>query len=214
MNEAEEYIDVLDENGRSTGERELRSQAHRGGSWHRVFHLWVAREDGTVLLQRRARLKEVAPGKVDVTVGGHLLAGETVFDAVREVEEEIGLEVARERMRHLGTWRTELRQGELIDREHQEVFALINDWPLEQYSLDCSEVEVLYELPLARALDLYRSGVPVPAPGFDCQQRVNNALLIDDDLIEPARLTTLAQLEALAGWLGQADQTPRPASPL
>jgi hypothetical protein len=40
----------------------------------------------------------------------------------------------------------------------------------------------------------------VAAAGWDCQQRVNDALLIADDLIAPARAGTLAALERVAAW--------------
>jgi isopentenyldiphosphate isomerase len=202
----DELLDVLDETGAPVGKTRPRSEVHEGGDWHRVFHLWIVREDGALILQRRSRLKTLEPNKVDVTVGGHLRAGESVFDAVREVEEEIGLEVAPERMAFLGTWRSERRYDQGIDRELQEVFALVNDWPLERYSLDCREVYLLYEIPLKRAIGLYRDGLPVPVAGYDCQLRKNDALLIETDLIEQARATVVEQLEELSDWL--AGQVP------
>lgn len=197
----DELLDVLDESGKATGVRKPRSEVHAAGDWHRVFHLWIVRENGKVLLQKRSRHKDLEPEKVDVTVGGHLSAGESVFDAVREVEEEIGLEVQPEQLSHLGGWRSERNYPNAVDREVQEVFALVNDWPLEEYALDCREVYLLYEVPISRLLDLYRNGTALPAAGYDCQQRVNDALLIEDDLIAQARVTVSEQLEALASWL-------------
>ena len=184
--------------------RKPREAVHRDGEWHRVFHLWVVRSDGRVLLQRRSRFKAVAPGKVDVTVGGHLRAGETAFDAVREVEEEIGLRVEPVRLALLGNWRTELVAEGLVDREHAEVFALVDDGPLEEFRLDCQEVYLLYEAPLEGLIALYRDGRPLPVPGFDCQRRRNDALLIGDDLIGGAREVTVQQLEALRAWMEES----------
>ena len=201
MSDGEELVDVLDETGEKTGAVKPRSEVHRDGDWHRVFHLWVVREDGTLILQRRSRHKDLEPNKVDVTVGGHLEAGESTLDASREAEEELGLEVAPERLAFLGTWQTERRYETAVDREFQEVFAVVNDWTLEEYSLNCGEVYLLYELPLRRALELYREGTPVPAAGYDCQRRKNDALLIPDDLIHQARQPVVEQLEALSTWL-------------
>jgi 8-oxo-dGTP pyrophosphatase MutT (NUDIX family) len=197
----DELLDVLDESGAATGETKARAAVHGDGDWHRVLHVWVAREDGTLILQRRSRHKDLEPNKADVTVGGHLRAGESVFDAAREVEEEIGLEIRPERLAHLGTWRSERRYPDAHDREFHEVFALICDWPLERYSLDCREVYLLYEVPLERAIELYRNGTPVPVSGYDCQFRKNDALLIAEDLIDQARTDVAEQLEALAAWL-------------
>ena len=47
-----------------------------------------------VWLQRRSDGKDLAPGKVDVAVGGHLAAGETWVDALREADEELVLPLA------------------------------------------------------------------------------------------------------------------------
>lgn len=201
MHPQAELLDVLDESGEKTGAVKERAEVHAAGDWHRVFHLWVAREDGTMILQRRSRHKELEPDKVDVTVGGHLRAGESVFDALREAEEEVGLEVRPELLIHLGSWRSERSYPDAIDREHQEVFAYLCDWPLESFSLDCREVYLLYEVPLARLIDLYRDGTPVPVTGFDCQFRNNDALLVADDLIAQARTTSCEQLEELRDWL-------------
>lgn len=208
MSSSDELLDVLDESGGATGSAKPRGEVHRDGDRHRVFHLWVVREDGTVLLQRRSRHKDLEPEKVDVTVGGHLRAGESVFDAVREVEEEIGLEVSPERLAYLGQWRSERRYAQALDREFQEVFALVCDWPLERYSLDCREVYLLYEVPLARAVQLYRDGAPLPASGYDCQLRKNDALLINEDLIQQGRAGVVEQLEALWEWLRVESEDP------
>lgn len=208
MSSDDELLDVLDESGTPTGETSARGRVHRQGLWHRVFHLWIVRDNGTLLIQRRSRHKDLEPNRVDVTVGGHLRAGESVFDATREVEEEIGLEVQPERLVHLGSWRSERSYPGAVDREFQEVFGLISDWPLDRYSLDCREVYILYELPLSRALELYRDGAPVPAAGYDCQYRINDALLVEEDLIEQARQTVSEQLTALAAWLENSQAPP------
>ena len=45
-----------------------------------------------LLLQKRSMDKDVAPGRWDTSVGGHVNAGEAVADAVmREMEEELGI---------------------------------------------------------------------------------------------------------------------------
>jgi isopentenyldiphosphate isomerase len=205
MAATDELLDVLNESGSATGRTKARAQVHRDGDWHRVFHLWIVRDDGTLVLQRRSRHKDLEPNKVDVTVGGHIRAGESVFDAAREVEEELGLEVGPERLSFLGTWRSERGYAGATDREFQEVFALVNDWPLESYSLDCREVYLLYEIPLKRAIELYRDSSPVPVAGFDCQLRRNDALLVEEDLIDQARAIVSEQLEALSVWLAAFD---------
>jgi len=202
MADTAESLDLLDEHGDPTGQRKPRADVHRDGDWHRAFHLWVMHPDGYVLLQRRAKTKDLAPGKVDVSVGGHLRAGEIWLDALREAEEEIGLEVGPADVEFLGTERSERRYPDgSIDREFQEVYAaLVVGRGLQDYYLRCDEVLVLYEAPLARVIELYRDGRPLPVAGWDCQQRRNDALLVPGDLIAEGRAGTLASLERLAAW--------------
>ena len=197
-----EILDLLDEHGKPTGETKVRAEVHRDGDWHRAFHLWVMHPDGYVLLQRRSGTKDLAPGKVDVSVGGHLRAGEIWLDALREAEEEIGLEVGPADVEFLGTERSDRRYPDgSIDRELQDVYVtLVPGRALHDYHLRCDEVLVLYEAPLARAIELYRDGRPLPVAGWDCQRRRNDALLVPEDLIAEGRAGTVASLERLAAW--------------
>ena len=141
----DEKIDVLDNGGEKTGAVAWKSEAHRLGLWHRCFHCWIVAPETSsggpyLFVQRRAAQKETWPGKLDVTVGGHLGAGEEALDGVREVDEELGLKVAVADLLPLGTRRVELQIPEGIDREFQEVFLLLR--PLSPIDLRLQEEEV------------------------------------------------------------------------
>ena len=201
MNDSEERFDLLNDSGEPTGETKARAQVHRDGDWHRTFHLWIVKDGRYVLLQRRSARKDVAGGKVDVTVGGHFRAGEDLAQVVREAEEEVGLSVTPADLHYLGAHRGKLVQGEITDREITETYVMRCDQPLEHYYLDCTEVDVLYEAALEGAIDLYRNGGFLAVAGFDCQGRPNNALLVEDDLIGAARETTVQVLLKIKAWL-------------
>jgi isopentenyldiphosphate isomerase len=203
--ESLELLDVLDETGQPTGEVKPRADVHRDGDWHRAFHLWVMHPDGYVLLQRRSTAKDLAGGRVDVSVAGHLSAGETLLDVVRESDEEIGLPLRPGDLDYLETLRSERRYPDgRIDREFQDVYAVVAAGRgLTDYYVRCGEVAVLYEAPLERVIQLYRDGTSLAVGGWDCQQRRNDALLVEDDLIPEARASTLASLERLAAWWGE-----------
>ena len=91
----DELFDVLDAEGNLTGISKPRGEVHRDGDWHRGLHIWVYGfdPDGTpfMLFQRRSKTKDTWPGKLDVAVGGHYRAGESLAETLRETEEEIGL---------------------------------------------------------------------------------------------------------------------------
>ena len=138
---AEELIDVLDENGAPTGVVKEKGAVHRDGDWHRSSHIWIV-SGRNVLLQRRALAKPSWPGLWDISVAGHISAGESAIDAaVREAREEIGIEIAPAEIAHIGTLRYQcvLRDG-YVENEIHEVYLLRRDVDLSSLTLDPSEV--------------------------------------------------------------------------
>ncbi len=88
----EEFLDVVTEKGEVIKVLP-RSRIHGDPSLlHRVVHVLVFNDKEELLLQKRAMSKDVAPGKWDTSVGGHVNAGESLEEAVmREMEEELGI---------------------------------------------------------------------------------------------------------------------------
>ena len=211
---ADEPLELLDDDGAPLGRGKARARVHADGDWHRAFHLWVVREGRLVLLQRRSRSKDLEGGRLDVSVGGHVRVGETLVDIVREAEEEIGLVVRPGQLAFLGSVRSVRTYDGALDREVQDVYAVRDERPLTEFALACDEVEVLYEVPVERAIDLYREGRYVAAAGYDCQRRVSNALLLEDDLITQGREKTARALERLRDWLSGADPAPWADDPI
>lgn len=151
-----ERIDVVDELGRPLGARE-RAAAHAAGEWHRVFHLLIVahRADGPVaVLQRRARSKAVFPGLLDLSATGHLAAGERPVDGVREVAEELGVELDPAALVPLGVRRLVDDTPEGRNRELCHVFLALDDRPLADYRPAAEEVDLVVDLPLDAGLDL------------------------------------------------------------
>ena len=90
-NEAE-LLPVVDAEGRVLGQA-TRGECHGGARLlHPVVHLHVFDARGCLYLQKRPSWKDVQPGRWDTAVGGHMVAGETVEEALRrEAAEELGL---------------------------------------------------------------------------------------------------------------------------
>ena len=72
----EEYVDILDENGRPTQSTLLKKEAHRLGHFHATVHVWCYSKSGKILLQQRGKDKKTFPLLWDVSVAGHVSAGE------------------------------------------------------------------------------------------------------------------------------------------
>lgn len=152
-----EELDVLDDEGRPTGERAPRALVHARGLWHRAFHLFIAGARAGApfaLLQLRAPDKDVGAGKLDVAVGGHYRAGEALADVVREAEEEIGLCVAPGDLTHLWTQAAVHEAPGTLDREWQEVYLLRRADPPKAYQPDPVELAGLVEAPLDELVGL------------------------------------------------------------
>jgi isopentenyl-diphosphate Delta-isomerase len=94
---ADELIDICDENNNLTGIKKMKSEAHKKGLWHRSVHVWIYNSKGEIILQLRAKEKPLFPDIWDISVAGHVGAGEEpIISALRELEEEIGLKVKKE----------------------------------------------------------------------------------------------------------------------
>lgn len=88
-----EFLDVVNEEDKLTGEKKDRDFIHHNNLYHRHTSCWILNHNGEILLQRRALTKKKRPGIWSKT-GGHVDSGESVIDAIkREVKEEIGLEL-------------------------------------------------------------------------------------------------------------------------
>jgi isopentenyldiphosphate isomerase len=151
-----ETFDVYDERGNWIGTAE-RGEVHAQGLWHHTVHCWLVRlDDGgdennsaKILFQQRSRKKDTNPGSFDITAAGHLAAGESPQDAVRELEEELGVQVTFQQFSDYGIIReqaTGVVDGvPYIDAEVSHVYGLVTSMSLMDFRLQEEEVSGLYE---------------------------------------------------------------------
>lgn len=139
-----ELIDVLNPDGTPAGMRKAKHLVHRDGDWHRSVHVWIVVPDGRLLLQKRSIRKESHPGLWDVSAAGHISAGETALaTAIRETEEELGLRLAAEELRHLGTIREtwSLNGGTFLENEYLEIYLVRREVDVRALVLQPGEVD-------------------------------------------------------------------------
>ncbi|NRF92940.1 NUDIX domain-containing protein [Paenibacillus frigoriresistens] len=152
MNKSEEMFDIYDEKMNRLGVAP-RSEVHAKGLWHRTFQCWIVSLEGKVpslLLQLRHPEKDLFPNLLDISCAGHLAAGETTEDGVRELEEELGLKVDFSELIPCGMYAEEdLISDQLIDREFCHVFIYRCDQPLNRYALQPDEVSGLFAVGVA-----------------------------------------------------------------
>ncbi|MFN0070085.1 MAG: NUDIX hydrolase, partial [Chloroflexota bacterium] len=105
-----ELLEIWTAEGTPTGQGARRGDIHLQGLWHSAFYCWVARpRNGVaeVLLQHRSSTKDVFPGLFNCSAAGHMRLGESMSEAVRELEEELGLADTLDELLPFGTHRQE-----------------------------------------------------------------------------------------------------------
>jgi len=152
-----ELIDVFDANLIAQGSMD-RLQAHRDARWHRTFHCWVVNPKALPRLLFQVRSENVAnfPGTLDVSAAGHIEAGETVAQGVREVREELGIDFEESQLYPLGD-RVEVadQANGQRNREYQAVYLLREARELPDYSPQVEEIAGLLWLQIDDALGLF-----------------------------------------------------------
>lgn len=148
----DELLDVLDTDGNFTGETVMKSVAHKNGLFHPTVHVWVYTQNGQILIQQRGREKDTHPLYWDVSVAGHIGAGEDFeTSAMREVLEEIGLEITRAELHKMGVFKSVHRHNDdLIDCEFHHTYLCKLKVPFERLTKQDSEVEALHLIPLSQ----------------------------------------------------------------
>lgn len=120
----EEMITACEEDGTPIGIA-TREEIHKKGLWHETFHCWIVEiEEGTpyIHLQLRSPDKKDFPDLLDISAAGHILAHESIMDGVREIEEELGIEVKFEELIPLGIIKDQLSLQNFKDNERCHVY--------------------------------------------------------------------------------------------
>jgi len=184
-----EYFDVLDCSARKTGEVIDRHEAHRTGTWHGAFHCLIIGErsgSGYVLFQKRSMEKKIAPGKFDVSVGGHYSAGEDATTAgPREIKEELGIDSRFTDLIPLGRrifvycFTPAVRECEF-----QDVFFLPRNTRPEELTLQAEELEAVIEMRVDQGISLFSRSVPhTKVPFYGRDGRRDTLRIFPDDFV-------------------------------
>ena len=146
---ADELIDIYDENNTFLGIQKMKSEAHKDGLWHSAAHLWIYNAKGEILLQLRAKEKALYPDMWDISVAGHISAGEDpVTAALRESEEEIGLKFKRNELDFFMIKKHRARFRTIKNNEFYHIFFVKFDGDIEPLKLQQEEVQKIRLLPI------------------------------------------------------------------
>jgi isopentenyldiphosphate isomerase len=137
-----ELLKIFDEQGTEIGTAP-RSEVHKAGHWHETFHCWfieTCSAHKNIYFQIRSLVKKDYPNLLDITAAGHILANETFVDGLREVKEELGIDIGFEELVSLGVIKDSLVSPEFIDNELCHVYVYNKSIPYELFNLQQEEV--------------------------------------------------------------------------
>ena len=171
-----ELLDVVDENGKPTGETVERKIAHSEGIRHRTAHVWIVRksdEGAEVLLQKRAMNKDSFPGYYDISSAGHIHAGDSSVDsAIRELEEELGITAAKEELHFIGIHKgiedTEFYGKPFRNHEFSKMYVYMEDIDTDKLTLQKEEVESVMWIDYEEGTKLIK------------EQKIKNCIFMDE----------------------------------
>ena len=141
----EEYIDIVTREGKPTGKSAPKSEIHSKGLYHHTVHLWLYTKSGEVLLSQRSASKIICPLLWDVSVAGHIDAGELMHTAViRETQEEIGLTLIEQDLKKIGVFECfQSYDNGIVDNEFHNTFISELKVDLDKLKLQEEEVEAV-----------------------------------------------------------------------
>ena len=91
----------------------------------------------------------------DITAAGHILSTETVADGIREVEEELGIEVDLSKLHSKGVVQDVIELPNFIDREFANVFLYESTFEASDFSLQLEEVESIHVVERQALIELF-----------------------------------------------------------
>lgn len=141
----DERIDIVDAQGKPTGQSELKSIIHKKGYYHNTAHIWLYTKSGDILLSQRSAEKVICPLMWDVSVAGHIDSGETPKQgAIRETQEEISLSLSESDLHEIGVFECfQHYENGIKDNEFHNTFIAELKVPLSELVPQEGEVEAL-----------------------------------------------------------------------
>ena len=160
-----EWITVVDRNRNKLGVKS-RDAIHQDGDWHETFQCWFIEQVMGVYyihLQLRSEEKKDFPSLYDITAAGHLLMDETPADGIREIKEELGIELKYEDLHFLDAVPNTIQLPGFIDNEISLVYVYEIQKNLRYQFLD-AEVQGVIRVELSQFEQLIskeRNAIPL-----------------------------------------------------
>ena len=146
-----ELLDVYNNNGEKTGkvvERGIKDSDFNIGEHIAVAIIYIENSNGEFLIQKTS----IQKGGIYSSTGGHVVHNENPIDTIkREVKEELGIDVSKERIIDLGYL--------VFDFPVRFIFYLKKDIDLKDIKLQKDEVESVSYMNISDLKDIIEKGL-------------------------------------------------------
>lgn len=163
-----EMLDLIDENGYLTGQQKDRKEVHKQGLLHHASGVVILSNSSgggrcKLLSQQRSLKKEKNAGLWDMSASGHVTAGESPLNSlIREVKEEIGIDLDRSEFHLLGRfWRHEKYRDDFVENELDYIFVVNKFIPINKIVIQKDEVENVSWIEIDKFKNLLKEGKAV-----------------------------------------------------
>ncbi|MEC9484902.1 MAG: NUDIX domain-containing protein [Candidatus Izemoplasma sp.] len=134
-----EKFDLYDKLGNKLDKTMYRGGTNTQGEYHLVVHVWIRNKDGEYLIQQRNKTTDLIPNQWGCTSGA-VIQNETSIDgALREVKEEIGLNLTPEDLTRIKRYVIDHPKSNYIT----DVYLVEKDVRLSSLQLDHHEVKAV-----------------------------------------------------------------------
>ncbi len=150
-----EIWDLYDKERVKTGETVIRGRKFNSDRYRVVVHICIFNSDGKILIQHRQPFKKGWSNLWDISVGGHIISGETSSQgAEREVFEELGYKINLENIRPSLTIN--------FDSGFDDIYIIKSDVDIGSLSLQYEEVSEVKWASVNEIFSMIDNGTFIP----------------------------------------------------
>lgn len=184
-----ELWNIYDQYRHLTDRIHERGQEMKAGDYHIVVHVWIVNEDGQFLIQRRQPWKIGFPNMWDCAAAGSAIMGDDSEQAaIREVKEELGIDLDIEKGERIFTVR--------FPRGFDDIWLVRQNVAIEDLHLQEEEVAEAKWVSEAEIKEMVKNGEFIPFNYFDqLFEMVNSHISLKKASIEDAEELLALQKE-------------------